>query len=139
MNTHRFVATVLAVLTALVSPAHSAQPQPKDTLTLVSIVPSGAVRADSEVEFTVEVDVTLETSDEAWLHLGFNVEEPNRYRMVSQYLLYRGMERVVIKGKAVPRNYGRTGEFAVMLNIGPRKEGSYSPTGSVRRVIPVVP
>ena len=140
MKTLRFVATGLAVLIALGSPAHSAQPQPKDTLTLVSIIPAGAVRPDSEVEFTIEVDVTLETSEQAWLHLGFNIEEPNQYRMVSQYLLHRGMERVVIKGKAVPRNYGRTGEFAAILNIGPRKDGvRYSPTTTLRQVIPVVP
>jgi hypothetical protein len=136
----RLLATGLMALFALGPPALSAPPPSKDTLTLASIVPTGAVRADAEVEFTIEVDVTLETADEAWLHLGFNVEEPNRYRMVSQYLLYRGMERVVIKGKAVPRNYGRTGDFAAILNIGPRKEGvRYSPTTSLRQVIPVVP
>jgi len=140
MNVRRLAGASIATLLAFVSPAHSASPPPKDALTLVSIVPAGAVRAGSEVEFTLEIDVTLETVDEAWLHLGFNVEEANRYRMVSQYLIYRGMEHVVIKGKAVPRNYGREGEFAATLNIGPRKEGvRYSPTTTLRQVIPVVP
>ena len=140
MNAPRLIAVGLATLIASVSPAHSASPPPKDALTLVSVVPAGAVRPGSEVEFSLEVDVTLETADEAWLHLGFNVEKPTRYRMVSQYLIYRGMERVVIKGKAVPHSYGREGEFAAILNIGPRKDGArYTPTTSLRQVIPVVP
>ncbi len=132
---------LLTALFAVPTVALTSPPAPKDALRLVSIVPAGSVSAGSEVTFTLEVDVTLETADEAWLHLGFNDgDQPDRFRMSSQFLVRRGMERVTLTATAVPKDWGRTGEFAALLNFGPRElYKSYSPSVSLRHPISVVP
>jgi hypothetical protein len=113
----------------------------KDAIVIVSVVPDGAVKAGESVTFTFELDVTLESADEAWLRLGFNtLDDPNRFRMVSQYLLRRGMERVKISAVVKPKDWGRTGEFTANLVIGPKEaEGRFTPSTFFHRAIPIVP
>jgi len=130
-----------ALLLSTSSSGTAAPPPPKDDIQIIGVVPAGAVEAQVETTFTFEVDVTLETADEAWLNLGFNDgANSTSFRMVSEFLLRKGVERVKISATVRPKDWGRNGEFSALLNIGPRKQGSsYRPSASVRHVIPVLP
>ena len=130
-----FLAALLLSSTTIGAP-----PEARDTLRIVTIQPPGPVTRGVEVEFVIDVDVTLATEDEALLHLGFNTDDPNRFRMIEYWSIRRGTERVTFKAKVVPPDWGKRGQFAVVVNIGPKEPGvRWSPKTHDRRVIEVTP
>ncbi|HEY6361594.1 MAG TPA: hypothetical protein VIX63_10850 [Vicinamibacterales bacterium] len=120
------------------SPAAAQQ----DRVAIVSVTPSGPVTRGVEVEFTFEVDVTLDTRNEAMVHLGFNADRPNSWKMVAQEVVSRGDQRVLLRAVVIPVDWRERGRFSALINIGPGREaqaGPYTPTASVSHLIEVVP
>jgi len=135
---HRFLGLLGAVVGVLVPfpPSSAAQ---KDALAIVSVVPAGPVTRGVEVDFVFEVDLTLASSDEALLHLGFNTDEPNRWKMVTQRIVNRGHQRVSLEARVVPVDWRERGTFSAFINVGPNGSGRYTPTASVSYPITVAP
>jgi hypothetical protein len=130
----------LAVATLLVPGLSQQRDAPaKDDVAIVSVQPDGPLTRGVEVELTFEVDVTLQSEDEAILHLGFNTDQPRSFEMLESYAIYRGTERVTLKAKVTPVDWGRRGKFAALMNIGPKERKNYVPETSVTHAFEVVP
>ena len=133
------VGAVVAAFGVLAPSPAAAQ---QDRVAIVSVTPSGPVTRGVEVEFTFEVDVTLGTRDEAVVHLGFNAERPNSWKMVAQQVVSRGDQRVVLKAVVIPVDWRERGRFSALINIGPGSEAQgrpYTPTASASHLFDVIP
>ena len=109
-----------------------------DDIRIVALAPVEGVTRGVETEFTVEVDLDLQSADEAAARIGFNVASPQQFRMFDSRDLQRGRHRLTFTVKVVPVDWGDRGDFAVMVNIGPRTDTKqFQPTASVTKVIPV--
>jgi hypothetical protein len=102
----------------------------------VGLAPAEGVTRGVETEFTVEVDVDLQSADEATARIGFNVTSPQQFRIFDSRDLQRGRNRLTFTVKVVPVDWGDRGDFAVMVNIGPRTDTKqFQPTASVTKAI----
>ena len=131
LETVAFVALILTGVAA-VSLAQS------DDVRIVGLAPAEGVTRGVETEFTVEVDVDLQSADEATARIGFNVTSPQQFRIFDSRDLQRGRNRLTFTVKVVPVDWGDRGDFAVMVNIGPRTDTKqFQPTASVTKAISV--
>jgi hypothetical protein len=131
LETVAFAALILTGVVA-VSLAQS------DDVRIVGLAPAEGVTRGVETAFTVEVDVDLQSADEATARIGFNVASPQQFRMFDSRDLQRGRNRLTFTVKVVPVDWGDRGDFAVMVNIGPRTDTKqFQPTASVTKVIPL--
>ena len=129
LETVAFVALILTGVVA-VSLAQS------DDVRIVGLAPAEGVTRGVETEFTVEVDVDLQSADEATARIGFNVASPQQFRIFDSRDLQRGRNRLTFTVKVVPVDWGDRGDFAVMVNIGPRTDTKqFQPTASVTKAI----
>ena len=71
--------------------------------------PSGPVTRGVETEITAEIEYTLETADESAVNVGFNSEEPNKFKMREHIDIHRGTDRLQVKLTIIPVD-GRAGE-----------------------------
>ena len=133
---------LLAVITiggVVSAPTYGHMVDRKDSLTVVSVQPSGPLTRGVEVELTFEIDVQLETADEAIVSLGFNTRQPRSWEMIEEYEVYRGAERITLKATVTPVDWGRRGDFAALINIGPKERKNYKPVTSVLHEFEIVP
>ena len=134
-----FLGVAFAALSALVPPAIAAQ---QDVVVIVSVTPVGPVTRGVPVEFTFDVDVTLATREDALVHLGFNTDRPNSWKMETQKVVHRGHQRVSLTARVIPVDWGDDGWFSALVNVGPstkEQAARYTPTASVSYPIDVVP
>jgi hypothetical protein len=109
-----------------------------DDIRIVALAPVEGVTRGVETAFTVEVDVDLQSADEATARIGFNVASPQQFRIFDSRDLQRGRNRLTFTVKVVPVDWGDRDDFAVMVDIGPRTDTKrFQPTASVTKVIPV--
>ena len=127
---------------ALTLPVASPQQRPsdnKDRIRIVSIEPSGPVTRGVETEVTAEIEYTLETADESALNVGFNSEDPNKFKMLEHIDIRRGTDRLKVKFTIIPVDWARRGRFAMLANIGRGQGKPWSPTASTRHEFAVAP
>jgi hypothetical protein len=125
---------VIACVLAATVPAAAEQ---TDDIRIVSIDPP-VLSAGVETRLTIDVDVILETGEEAAVRVGFNVNSPDAFRMVDSHDVQRGRQRLTFDVTVVPIDWGDRGDFAVIANVGPRAPQSrWTPTASVRKTVPV--
>jgi hypothetical protein len=141
---HPVIAAISAVLLLLGSTgrdyAGAGGASSQDRVEILSVLPAGSVTRGVEMEFTLDIEYTLDSLDDGVLSVGFNTDRPNAYRIVETRAIERGTDRLSVKAKAVPVDWQERGEFRVMVNIGPkREEANWKPLASTIRVIPVVP
>jgi hypothetical protein len=125
---------VIACVLAATVPTAAAQ---TDDIRIVSIDPP-VLSAGVETRLTIDVDVLLESGEEAVVRIGFNVSSPDAFRMVDSHDVQRGRQRLTFDVTVVPIDWGDRGDFAVIANVGPRAtQTRWTPTASVRKTIPV--
>jgi hypothetical protein len=132
----------LSVGVALSASAAADSAARQDALTIASVTPEGPVSRGVEVAFTVDVDVTVRPGNEAVVRLGFNTENPNAWRMVTEQIVHEGRQRVLLSARVVPVDWRDRGGFSAFISLGPnssRQAGRYVPTASVVYPIEVVP
>ena len=93
--------------------ATSALAQSRDSIAIVSVSPSGNLKLGVPTDFVLIADVTLASADSAWAALGFNQDDPHRYRMMATEVIRRGTQRVTLRAMAVPVDWStKSGRFA---------------------------
>jgi hypothetical protein len=98
-----FIAAVLFALTVLpVQPAYAAG----DSVSIVSITPTGFEDYGKEATFTVTVNYTLQSVDQGIVYLGFNTNTADRYSLVDEAIVSKGSGTVTLKGTVVPAGWG---------------------------------
>ena len=109
----------LALMLAVVV-ATGAQAQARDTVVIVSVGPAGNLRWGTPTEFVIVADVTLASLDTGAVAMGFNLDDPRRYRMFASLAIHRGTQRVTLRATVPPVNWSEQGaRFAYIVNIRP--------------------
>jgi hypothetical protein len=100
----------------------------KDKVAILVIQPAGPVPRGVETEFTFDIQYTLETIDEGVLTIGFHTgshgSRPNAFEEIESRAIKRGTDRITVKARVIPVDWGERGQFAVSVNIGPKREDS---------------
>jgi hypothetical protein len=109
-----------------------------DKIRIVAFQASGAVRRGVETEFTIEIEVDLQSAKEGVARVGFNIDSPTSFRMVDSRDLHEGIQKVSFAVKAKPVDWGKRGYFAVIVNMSPKTtEPQWTPTAMAHKTIPV--
>jgi hypothetical protein len=109
-----------------------------DKIRIVAFQPSGTVRRGVETEFTIQIEVDLQSTKEGVARIGFNLDAPNSFRMIDSRDLHEGKQKVSFPVKAKPVDWADRGYFAVMVNMGPKTtEPQWTPTALAHKAIPV--
>jgi hypothetical protein len=125
------------VIACLLAASAFAAAEQGDDIRIVSINPP-VVAAGVESRLRIDVDVILETGEEAVVRIGFNLNSPDAFRMVDSHDVQRGRQRLTFEVTVVPIDWGDRGDFAVVANVGPKTpQPRWTPTASVRKTIPV--
>jgi hypothetical protein len=109
-----------------------------DKIRIVAFQPSGTVRRGVETEFTIQIEVDLQSAKEGVARIGFNLDAPNSFRMIDSRDLHEGKQKVSFAVKAKPVDWGDRGYFAVIVNMGPKTtEPQWTPTAMAHTAISV--
>ena len=109
-----------------------------DKIRIVTFQPSGAVRRGVETEFTIQIEVDLQSAKEGVARVGFNLDSPTSFRMIDSRDLHEGIQKISFAVKTKPVDWGNRGYFAVIVNMGPKKtEPQWTPTALAHKAIPV--
>lgn len=109
-----------------------------DKIRIVAFQPAGTVTRGVETQFTIQVEVDLQSAKEGVARVGFNVDSPTSFRMVDSRDLHEGIQKVSFAVKAKPVDWGNRGYFAVIVNMSPKTtEPQWVPTALAHKAIPV--
>lgn len=111
--------------------------QARDTVVIVSVSPAGNLRYGTPTEFVIVADVTLASLDTGAVAVGFNVDDPRRYRMFASAAIHGGTQRVTLRATVPPVDWTAQGtRFAYIVNIrpldSPSADGRTRGIGTVR-------
>lgn len=111
--------------------------QARDTVVIVSVSPAGNLRYGTPTEFVIVADVTLASLDTGAVAVGFNVDDPRRYRMFASAAIHNGTQRVTLRATVPPVDWTAQGtRFAYIVNIrpldSPSADGRTRGIGTVR-------
>jgi hypothetical protein len=140
---HAAALVVLCVLGATTAVAHDeADDRPpkasRDSLRIVALHPAGPVTHGVPTQFTIRIEATFGSAQEGIARVGFNLDSPKSYRMVGSRPLHEGRQELSLTVKVVPVDWVDRGEFAVMVNMGPKTTAKiWAPTAYVHQTIPV--
>jgi hypothetical protein len=110
----------------------------KDKIRIVAFQPSGTVKRDVETQFTMQIEVDLQSANEGVARVGFNLDSPTSFRMIDSRDLHEGIQKIGFSVKTKPVDWGSRGYFAVMVNMGPKTtEPQWTPTAFAHKAIPV--
>jgi hypothetical protein len=72
--------------------------------------------------------------------MGDPASNPNSFRLVESRSITRGTDRITVKAKAIPVDWGERGPFRVAINIGPKREDmTWKPLAFTIKEIPTAP
>jgi hypothetical protein len=108
-----------------------------DSVRILAVSVSGPVRDGVQDEFTVEIEYSLDSADAAMASIGFNSDDPSRFRMTGKKKILRGTNVLTLKALVVPKDWKERGDFIVYVNLTPYPvpRGRYTPLASTERVI----
>lgn len=88
-------------------------------------------------EFTVEIEYTLESADEATVGIGFNSEKPGVYRMTAQKKIKKGTNLITLKADVKPKDWKERGDFVLYVNIAPypMSQTRFRPLAATKKVV----
>jgi hypothetical protein len=110
----------------------------KDKIRILAFQPSGAVRSGVETQFTIQIEVDLQSAKEGIARVGFNLDSPTSFRMIDSRDLHEGKQKVSFAVKAKPVDWADRGYFAVIVNMGPKTtEPQWVPTALAHKTIAV--
>ncbi len=109
-------------------PVTSDDSQTLDKVAILIIQPGGPVTRGVETDFTFDIQYTLESIDEGVLTIGFNTgshgAKPNAFEEVESRVIERRTDRISVKAKVIPVDWGDRARFRVSVSIGPKRENS---------------
>ena len=109
-----------------------------DKIRIVAFQPSGTVRRGVETEFTIQIEVDLQSAKEGVARVGFNLDSPTSFRMIDSRNVHEGIQKISFSVKTKPVDWGNRGYFAVMVNMSPKTtEPQWTPTALAHKAIPV--
>ena len=134
----------LACIMFTVSPAFSQQAKHRetaDTVRIISVFAEFPVKDGVQNEFTVQVEYFLDSADEALIAVGFNSDDPGRYRMTGSKKVARGTNVITLKGRVVPKDWKEQGDFMVYVNLSPYPvpKSRWRPIATTQKVIEFEP
>ena len=110
----------------------------RDKLRIVVIDPRGPVKAGVETKFTIQIELEFGSAKEGVARVGFNVDSPTSSRMIDSRDLREGRQQFSFVVKVMPVDWADRGDFAVMVNMGPKTTASlWAPTAYVHKTIAV--
>jgi len=138
---YTFTSFLFLIFAAAGASAQVKEQDSPDKITIVNVATSAPVRDGVDNEFTVEIQYTLETADEAMVAIGFNSDKPNGYRMMAQKRIKRGTNSITLKADVKPKDWKERGDFIVYANISPYPLPAvrFTPLVSTKRVIDFEP
>ena len=109
-----------------------------DKIRIVAFQPSGTVKRGVETQFTIQIEVELQSAKEGVARVGFNLDSPTSFRMIDSRDVHEGIQKISFSVKTKPVDWGNRGYFAVMVNMGPKTtEPQWTPTALAHKAIPV--
>jgi len=132
------ICIVLAVSSVL---AQDAKEKSSDAVQILSVSAESPVKDGVQNEFTVQIQYTLDTADEALLAIGFNSDDPGRYHMTGSKKVARGANVIILKGRVIPRDWKERGDFMVYVNLSPYPipKSRWRPLATAQRVVEFEP
>src|SRR5687768_14475158 len=103
--------TVLTILflffafAAIEHPAQGNEQNKPDKIRIVNVTAAKPIQDGVLNEFTVEVEYTVESADEAAISIGFNSEKPGAYRMTARRKVNRGTNVIILKADVIPKDW----------------------------------
>lgn len=112
-----------------------------DVVEVVGVEPPGAISRGVPTELTIDVSYTLASRDDGVLNIAFNSRSPNTYDVVEHREVAKGSDRIQIKAKVMPVDWGELGTFQLWVGLGaPSSEkGEQRMTAVVTQDIPTSP
>jgi len=109
-----------------------------DKIRIVAFQPPGTVRRGVETEFTIEIEVDLQSAKEGVARVGFNLDSPTSFRMIDSRDVHEGIQKIKFSVKTKPVDWGNRGYFAAIINLGPKTtEPQWTPTALAHKTISV--
>ena len=110
----------------------------RDKIRILAFQPSGPVQRGVETQFTIQIEVDLQSAKEGVARVGFNPDSPTSFSMIDSCGLHEGIQKVSFAVKAKPVDWGNRGQFTVIVNMSPKVTAPEStPTAFARKAIPV--
>jgi hypothetical protein len=110
----------------------------RDKIRILAFQPSGTVQRGIETQFTIQIEVDLQSAKEGIVRVGFNLDAPTTFRMIDSRDLREGIQKVSFAVKAKPIDWGDRGYFTVLVNMSPKVTApEFTPTAFARKAIPV--
>jgi hypothetical protein len=110
----------------------------RDHVRITSLSPPGPLIRGVPTTITLVAEVELESASAGIAQLGFNGEQPGVFRMAQSQSIQRGPHTVSFRLQIIPVDWGVTGAYAAIVNIGPRPSGPHwTPVASARLNIQV--
>lgn len=110
---------LLFAFAAIENPAQSNEQIKPDKIRIVSVTTAKPIEDGVLNEFTVEIEYTVESAEEAAISIGFNSEKPGAYRMTTRKKVNRGTNFITLKADVIPKDWKERGDFVVYANISP--------------------
>jgi len=112
-----------------------------DSVQILDVSAESPVKDGVQNEFTVQIQYTLDTADEAMASIGFNSDDPGRYRMTGMKKVTRGTNIFTLRGRVVPKDWKERGDFIVYVNLSPYPipKARWKPIATTQRVIEFEP
>jgi len=126
--------------TRIAVPGVSPSEEEGDAIEILAVSPQPLTRG-VPVEVTIDVRVSLESSFEARLGVGFNGQDPVRFTERDSRIVESGTQQITVITQVIPVDWGERGDFAVSVYLLPDAKGSgpLEPLASERQSLEVVP
>ena len=110
----------------------------RDKIRIVAFQPSSTVNHGVETEFTIEIEVDLQSAKEGVARVGFNLDSPTSFRMIDSRHVHEGIQKIKFSVKTKPVDWGNRGYFAAIVNLGPKTTANqWTPTALAHKNISV--
>lgn len=110
----------------------------RDKVRILAFQPSGPVQSGVEIQFTIQIELDLQSAKEGIARVGFNLDSPTSFRMIDSRDLHEGIQKVSFAVKTTPVDWGNQGSFTMIVNMGPKVTAPEStPTAFARKAITV--
>lgn len=130
----------ILLICSLLLGASATQPRITDVVDIVSIAPGGPLTRGVPQLLTIVIDAKLTSASAGVVQVGFNDEAPDRFRMTERRTITGGSQRIEIRARAIPVDWGSEGSFTVAVRLGgPLVSSRWAPTASAERVMAVKP
>ena len=108
-----------------------------DRIRIINVTAAAPVTDGVENEFTVELEYTLDSADEAMVGIGFNSEKPAVYKMTTNKKIKRGTNLIALKAVVKPKDWKERGDFIIYANLAPYPipQARFTPLATTKTVI----